>query len=58
MLKDGLIEKTGERIDPTLNDERRRYYRLTDFGRQVAGAEAERLAQLVSQAQAKQLLPT
>jgi DNA-binding PadR family transcriptional regulator len=56
MLKDGLIEETDERIDPTLNDERRRYYRLTDFGRQVARAEAERLAQLVSQAQAKQLL--
>jgi DNA-binding PadR family transcriptional regulator len=58
MLKDGLIEEIDERIDPTLNDERRRYYRLTDFGRQVALAEAERLARLVSQAQAKQLLPS
>jgi DNA-binding PadR family transcriptional regulator len=53
---DGLIEEAEERPDPSLNDERRRYYHLTDFGRQVARAEAERLARLVSQAQIKQLL--
>jgi len=37
-----LIEELDERPDPA-GDERRRYYRLTDFGRQVAQAEAARL---------------
>jgi DNA-binding PadR family transcriptional regulator len=57
MLAEGLIEESDERPDPALDDERRRYYRLTSFGRQVAGAEAQRLAHLVGQARAKQLLP-
>jgi DNA-binding PadR family transcriptional regulator len=57
MLADGLIEESDERPDPLLDDERRRYYRLTDFGYRVAGAEAERLAQLVKAARAKRLLP-
>src|SRR5205085_1150969 len=39
----GLIEESDERPDPELDDERRRYYRLTDLGRQVAIAEAKRL---------------
>jgi DNA-binding PadR family transcriptional regulator len=56
LLADGLIEESGEHPDPTLDDQRRRYYRLTDFGRRVACAEAERLAQLVDLARAKQLL--
>jgi DNA-binding PadR family transcriptional regulator len=57
MLTDGLIEKSGERPDPVLDDERRHYYRLTDFGQRVVRAEAQRLAQLVNVARAKQLLP-
>jgi DNA-binding PadR family transcriptional regulator len=57
MLADGLIEKSGERPDPALDDERRHYYRLTDFGQRVVRAEAQRLAQLVNVARAKQLLP-
>lgn len=57
MLADGLIEESDERPDPLLDDERRRYYRLTDFGYRVAGAEAQRLAQLVKAARAKSLLP-
>jgi DNA-binding PadR family transcriptional regulator len=56
LLADGLIEESGERPDPALDDQRRRYYRLTDFGRQVACAEAERLAQIVDIARAKRLL--
>jgi DNA-binding PadR family transcriptional regulator len=56
MLADGLIEESGERPDPEMDDERRRYYRLTGFGRRVAAAEAERLAQLVSAARTKRLL--
>jgi DNA-binding PadR family transcriptional regulator len=38
----GLLEELDERPDPS-SDERRRYYRLTGFGRQVAQAEAARL---------------
>ena len=40
-----LIAESDERPDPALDDERRRYYRLTGFGRRVAQAEALRLAQ-------------
>ena len=43
MLNDGLVEELDERPDPELDDERRRYYRLTDLGRRIAVAEAERL---------------
>ena len=56
MLAEGLIEELGERPDPALDDERRRYYRLTSFGLRVAQAEAQRLAQLVRVAQFKHLL--
>jgi DNA-binding PadR family transcriptional regulator len=57
LLEKGLIEEADERPDPELDDERRRYYRLTDFGLRVLRAEAARLAGLVRQAEAKQLLP-
>ena len=56
MLADALIEETEERPDRDLDDERRRYYRLTDFGFRVATAEAERLAKLVKSARSKKLL--
>jgi DNA-binding PadR family transcriptional regulator len=57
MVGDGLIEELEERPDPELDDERRRYYRLTDFGYRVASAEAQRLEQMVRSARAKKLLP-
>ena len=57
MLADGLIEESGERPDPELDDERRRYYRLTDLGRRVLQAEAQRFEQLLRIAQAKRVLP-
>jgi DNA-binding PadR family transcriptional regulator len=56
MLNDGLIEELDERPDPELDDERRRYYRLSDLGRRVAIAEAERLDKLVKSARSKKLL--
>ena len=56
MLNDDLIEELDERPDPELDDERRRYYRLSKFGHRVAVAEAERLAQLVKAARSKKLL--
>ena len=57
MMADGLIEELEERPNPELDDERRRYYRLTDFGFRVARAEAQRLEQMVRSARAKKLLP-
>ncbi len=56
MLGDGLIAVADERPDPAHDDERRRYYRLTDLGRRVASAEAQRLEQLVRLARAKRVL--
>jgi DNA-binding PadR family transcriptional regulator len=56
MLADGWIEETEERPDPEMDDERRRYYRLTAFGYRLATAEAERLARLVKSARLKKLL--
>lgn len=53
----GLVEESDERPDAELDDERRRYYRLTAFGLRVATAEAERLSRLVAEAQARRLLP-
>jgi DNA-binding PadR family transcriptional regulator len=47
LLDDGLIEESDERPDPELDDQRRRYYRLTGMGRAVAGAEVRRLEGLV-----------
>jgi DNA-binding PadR family transcriptional regulator len=47
MLEEGLIEESEERPDAHLDDERRRYYRITAFGRLVAQAEAVRMRELV-----------
>jgi DNA-binding PadR family transcriptional regulator len=57
MLEQGLLVETSERPAPELDDERRRYYRLTGFGRRVAEAEMARLAHLVKQARARGLAP-
>jgi DNA-binding PadR family transcriptional regulator len=51
LLDDGLIEECAERPDPELDDQRRRYYRLTGTGRAVAAAEVRRLETLVRSAQ-------
>jgi DNA-binding PadR family transcriptional regulator len=52
MLEDDLIVEVSERPAPELDDERRRYYRITPFGRAVARAEANRLHELVRLARA------
>ena len=51
LLSDGLIEETAARSDSELNDERRRYYRLTAEGARVASAELARLQTLVRRVQ-------
>jgi len=50
LLGAGLIEETGERPDPHLDDQRRRYYRLTSSGREIVAAEVRRLEALVATA--------
>jgi DNA-binding PadR family transcriptional regulator len=56
MLAAGLVEESDERPDGALDDERRRYYRMTALGQRVVRAEARRLANAVTAARAKQLL--
>jgi DNA-binding PadR family transcriptional regulator len=56
MLTARLIEESDERPDPELDDERRRYYRITDFGARTVRAEAQRLATALTAARAKRLL--
>ena len=57
MLEQGLIEETRERPAAEFDDERRRYYRITAFGKAAARAEARRLAGLVRLARASGLAP-
>jgi DNA-binding PadR family transcriptional regulator len=51
----GLIEESDQRPAPELDDQRRRYYRLTRHGRQAARAEIERLRRLLAIAQSTPL---
>jgi DNA-binding PadR family transcriptional regulator len=55
--QEGVIAESASRPDPALDDERRRYYRLTDFGRDVAIAEARRMEAALGMARAKNLIP-
>jgi len=58
MLKADLIEESDERADPQMDDQRRKYYRLTNLGRRALRMEAERLASQVMIARAKNILAT
>ena len=57
MEVDGYIEELPLRLDSEHDDERRRYYRLTEFGRAVACAEARRMETALGMARAKSLIP-
>ncbi len=57
MLEDGLLAEVDERPDPEEDDERRRYYRITPFGRAVARAEAQRLTNLIKLARLSGFAP-
>jgi DNA-binding PadR family transcriptional regulator len=57
MLEQGLIEEMRNSPDPASDDDRRRYYRLTRLGRDVAVAEARRLTDMLSQARITGLIP-
>ena len=56
-VQEGVIAESAERPDPALDGERRRYYRLTTFGREVARAEAARMETALGMARAKKLIP-
>lgn len=57
MLASDLIEEAGERPAPALDDERRRYYRLTELGRRAFVAELQRYHEVVSLAHQRRLFP-
>jgi DNA-binding PadR family transcriptional regulator len=57
MLAQGLIGESPDRPEPHEDDARRRYYELTDLGRAVAAAEAERMATLLRLARENHLVP-
>ena len=56
MLSSGLIQESDERPDPELDDQRRRYYGLTELGRRVLRAESQRLVGQVGVLQMKNVL--
>jgi len=56
LLESRLIEESDARPDPALDDERRRYYRLSAVGEQVVRAEARRYAEIVTLARGKKLI--
>ncbi|MHB8656077.1 MAG: PadR family transcriptional regulator [Terriglobia bacterium] len=56
LLAEGMIVECSQRPAPENDDSRRRYYRLADWGRAVAVAEAERMEKLIVMARAKRLL--
>ncbi len=57
MLADKLIEEAYERPDPEADDERRKYYRLTELGRKQLSMELERYSSAIKLARKKNLLP-
>lgn len=58
MIDQGLLEESAARPDPALDDERRRYYALTNLGHCVGAAEHARLSRLLSAAQIRRLGPS
>jgi DNA-binding PadR family transcriptional regulator len=56
LLEAGLVNEGNDRADPELGDDRRRYYRLTNFGLRVARMEARRLDAMVRAARQKKLI--
>jgi DNA-binding PadR family transcriptional regulator len=55
MLDAGLVEESGKRVDPEMNDERRIYYQITTIGTKALTAELERYEQIVALAQKRKL---
>ena len=56
LLAAGMIEESGERPDPELDDQRRRYYKLTKLGRKVLTAEVQRMERMLRHARTKRVV--
>ena len=56
MLADALIEEAEQRPAPDLDDERRRYYRLSEQGHRALRGELARYARVVAVARDRDLL--
>jgi DNA-binding PadR family transcriptional regulator len=56
LLAAGMIEESGERPDPEMDDQRRRYYKLTKLGRKVLAAEVQRMERMLRQARSKRVV--
>lgn len=56
LIRNGLVEESDWRPAPKEDDERRRYYALTDLGKRAVAADAARMRSVVDAAEAKQLL--
>lgn len=57
MIEAGLIDESDKRIDPTMDDERRVYYKITALGRRTLAAELQRYREVVAVARERSLLP-
>jgi DNA-binding PadR family transcriptional regulator len=57
LLDAGMVEESGERPDPDMDDERRRYYRITALGEQVCTAEVRRLSTMIERSVMRRLSP-
>ena len=56
LLASGMIEESGERPDPEMDDQRRKYYKLTKLGRKVLTAEVQRMERMLRHARAKRVV--
>ncbi len=57
LLEIGLVVESGERPDPQMDDQRRRYYRITGLGERVAAAEVHRLSTMIERSTLRRLTP-
>jgi DNA-binding PadR family transcriptional regulator len=57
MLEAGLVQESGKRIDPQMDDERRIYYQITGIGAKALAAELERYKHIVTLARERKLFP-
>lgn len=57
MIEAGLIQESGRKIDPKMDDERRIYYRITDHGQKALETELSRYRDVIKLAKQKRLSP-
>jgi DNA-binding PadR family transcriptional regulator len=57
LVRQGLVSPSQERPDPDEDDERRRYWELTELGHRVVALDARRMRALVDEAEARRLIP-